>query len=72
MGSIGRSRYATFAVLAGQPPNDEPPLPPAKGEHAEPYKNIYGEESFPPVDGVDVASPVNKPLYLTIHLAVIL
>ena len=59
-------------MLAGQPADDDAPVPPAKGEHAEPFRNIYGEESFPPVDGVDVPSPVNKPLYLTIRLAVIL
>ena len=46
--------WATFAVLAGQEAKDDPPTPPLPGDHAEPYKNIYGDDSFPPLDGVDL------------------
>ena len=43
---------ATFAVLAGQEAKDDPPVQPSTGEHANPYRNIYGEDSFPPLEYV--------------------
>ena len=53
--------WATFAVLAGQEAKDDPPTPPLAGDHAEPYKNIYGDDSFPPLDGVDLWPMLTDP-----------
>jgi|EP01043_Picozoa_sp_COSAG02_P029134 hypothetical protein len=58
---VCRFRYATFAVLAGQTANDDPPVMPIKGEHDNPFKNVYGDESFPPLDGVDVWPMLMEP-----------
>ena len=46
--------YPTLARLAGADPTDDPPVPPLPIDPSEPHKDIYGERSFPPVDGVDV------------------
>eukprot|EP01048_Picozoa_sp_COSAG05_P007312 COSAG05_NODE_512_length_9090_cov_33.937827_8_plen_530_part_00 len=53
--------YATFSVLAGQPASDDPPVPPKQGDTSRPYDNIYGEESFPPLDGVDIWPMLMQP-----------
>ena len=50
----GLRRYATFAVLAGVSPLNDPPAAPLAVDPASPRKDIYGENSFPPVDGVNV------------------
>ena len=39
--------YATFAVLAGQSPRDDPPQPPLPVDPANPQKDIYGNNSYP-------------------------
>ena len=48
------SRYATLCVLAGVEPADDPPVAPLAVDLQNTTKNIYGERSFPPLDGVDV------------------
>jgi len=53
--------WATFAVLAGEEAKDDPPVPPEPGDLAAPYKNIYGDESFPPLDGVDLWPALTQP-----------
>jgi hypothetical protein len=30
---------------------DDPPTPPLPGDHAHPFRNIYGDHSYPPLDG---------------------
>ena len=49
-------RYATFAVLAGADPSDDPPVAPLPYDRASPAGlDIYqGNLSFPPADAVDV------------------
>ena len=51
--------YATIATLGGADPTDNPPVPPLPVDPADPTKDIYGNASFPPVDGVD-AWPVRR------------
>ena len=46
--------YPTFCHLAGVDPTDDPPLPPLPADPANPFANIYGEHSFPPLDGVNL------------------
>eukprot|EP01059_Diplonema_ambulator_P003455 TRINITY_DN13137_c0_g1_i1.p1 TRINITY_DN13137_c0_g1~~TRINITY_DN13137_c0_g1_i1.p1 ORF type:complete len:545 (+),score=72.54 TRINITY_DN13137_c0_g1_i1:113-1636(+) len=46
--------YATFCVLAGVSPADDPPVAPLPTDPTQPFKNIYGNDSYPAVDGVDV------------------
>lgn len=53
--------YATFSALAGIDPADDPPIAPLPADPSYPYKNIYGEKSFPPVDGVDVWPLITDP-----------
>jgi arylsulfatase A-like enzyme len=53
--------WPTFAVLAGTAARDDPPTPPLAGDHADPYRNIYGEASFPPLDGVDLWPLLTEP-----------
>jgi len=47
-------RWPTFSFLAGGSVTDDPPVPPKTPDPADPYANIYGEDSFPPLDGVNV------------------
>ena len=53
--------YATFATIAGADPTDDPPTQPRPTNPDDPYANIYGEESFPPVDGRNVWDAITKP-----------
>eukprot|EP00041_Stephanoeca_diplocostata_P018292 m.382106 g.382106 ORF g.382106 m.382106 type:complete len:730 (-) comp20970_c1_seq32:2839-5028(-) len=46
--------YATFAYLAGQDPTDDPPVAPLPVDLNTPWKDIYGNFSFPAADGVNV------------------
>lgn len=46
--------YPTFCALAGAEPTDDPPVPPAAVDPAQPHKSIYGTKSFPKLDGTDV------------------
>ena len=46
--------YATLATIAGVDPNDDPPVAPLPGDLSDPWRNIYGEKSFPPADGRNV------------------
>ena len=49
--------YPTLCGLAGADPTDDPPIPPLPVDPEDPGRDIYrGNESFPPVDGVDVWS----------------
>lgn len=41
--------YPTFCHLAGANPHDDPPEPPLPTDPADPYRNIYGERSYPAV-----------------------
>ena len=51
---VASARYATLCVLAGVDPADDPPAAPLPVDLKNTTKDIYGETSFPPVDGVDV------------------
>ena len=53
--------YATFSVLAGADPTDNPPVPPNPVNHDNPWQNIYGNVSYPPVDGVNVWPLIINP-----------
>jgi arylsulfatase A-like enzyme len=46
--------YATFSTLAGVDPTDSPKVAPLSVDLKNTTKNIYGDDSFPPLDGVDV------------------
>eukprot|EP00039_Didymoeca_costata_P032539 m.38245 g.38245 ORF g.38245 m.38245 type:complete len:539 (+) comp9412_c0_seq2:2-1618(+) len=46
--------YATFAIMAGVSPRDDPPIKPLPVDPSQPTKDIYGNVSYPGVDGVDV------------------
>ena len=48
------ARYPTLCNLAGADPTDDPPVPPLPIDPADPTKDIYGNTSWPPLDGVDV------------------
>jgi len=58
--------YPTLCNLAGVSAADDPPVPPLPVDPSRPSADIYGNHSFPPVDGVDVwplltsASAVNS------------
>ena len=54
-------RYATIASLGGADPTDDPPVPPLPVDPADPSKDIYGKDSFPPVDGVDAWPVLSDP-----------
>ena len=54
-------RYATFATLAGVSPRDDPPVPPKKPNPADPHQDLYGNNSFPLVDGVDIMPMILNP-----------
>ena len=48
-------RYATFAVLAGVDPTDDPPVPPLTPDPSNPDQDIYqGNLSYPPSDSINV------------------
>jgi len=53
--------YPTICVLAGVSGKDDPPVPPATVDPSNPTKNIYGNRSFPPVDGVDIWPIITNP-----------
>lgn len=61
--------YATFAKLAGVDPTDNPPEPPLPVDPSQPLKNIYGNKSFPAVDGVDVWPMLMDPSSYSIDAA---
>ena len=46
--------YPTLATLAGADPADDPPAEPLPVSLADPARDIYGNASFPPVDGIDL------------------
>ena len=46
--------YPTFAHLAGVSGDDSPPVAPLPTNPAKPFQNIYGEHSFPAVDGSNI------------------
>ena len=46
--------YPTFANLAGVDPNDDSPIPPLPVDPADPGKDIYGNVSYPGIDGTDI------------------
>ena len=53
--------FATFAALAGASTTDDPPVAPAPADPTRPYDNIYGERSFPPLDGTNVWPMIVEP-----------
>eukprot|EP00050_Salpingoeca_kvevrii_P008128 m.300955 g.300955 ORF g.300955 m.300955 type:complete len:645 (+) comp14569_c0_seq1:3-1937(+) len=46
--------YPTVCRLAGVSGRDDPPVMPKPVDPSDPSKDIYGTDSFPPVDGVDI------------------
>ena len=46
--------YPTFAALAGASTNDPPPVAPLPVDPSDPGKDIWGKDSFPDVDGVNI------------------
>eukprot|EP01064_Diplonema_japonicum_P021135 TRINITY_DN30690_c0_g1_i1.p1 TRINITY_DN30690_c0_g1~~TRINITY_DN30690_c0_g1_i1.p1 ORF type:complete len:552 (+),score=70.92 TRINITY_DN30690_c0_g1_i1:59-1657(+) len=46
--------YPTFCSLAGIDGSDSPPVEPLPTDPSKPFKNIYGNDSFPGIDGVDI------------------
>jgi hypothetical protein len=53
--------YPTFSSLAGADPTDDPPVAPLPVDFSKPHKDIYGEHSFPPLDGVNVWPALMDP-----------
>jgi len=53
--------HPTFATLAGADPTDDPPVQPEPTDITNPHKNIYGNDSFPPLDGVNVWPALMNP-----------
>jgi len=53
--------YPTLCNLVGVDPTDDPPVPPLLADPSEPGKDLYGNESFPPIDGVDVWPMLMSP-----------
>ena len=53
--------YATFCALAGADSHDDPPVPPAPVDPSDPQKDIYGNVSYPGVDGVNVWTYLTDP-----------
>jgi len=53
--------YPTICNLAGVDPTDDPPVAPLPIDPTDPTKDIYGEDSFPPVDGKDIWDMVVNP-----------
>ena len=54
--------YATFSSLAGANPSDDPLIKPLPVQMTKPYQNIYGKDSFPKVDGINVWPFIINPL----------
>ena len=46
--------YVTFCNLAGAVASDDSPVPPLPVDPSNPNKDIYGKDSYPGLDGVDV------------------
>eukprot|EP01062_Namystynia_karyoxenos_P029744 TRINITY_DN222_c0_g1_i1.p1 TRINITY_DN222_c0_g1~~TRINITY_DN222_c0_g1_i1.p1 ORF type:complete len:641 (+),score=182.67 TRINITY_DN222_c0_g1_i1:72-1994(+) len=53
--------YPTFCVLAGVDASDNPPVAPLPTDPADPHRNIYGDHSYPPLDGVNVWDILTNP-----------
>jgi len=53
--------YATFAALAGAEPTDNPPVAVLPVDVSRPLRNIYGDRSFPPVDGTNIWPILTAP-----------
>lgn len=53
--------YPTFCNLAGADPTDSPAVAPLPTDPANPRKNIYGNDSYPALDGVDVWDILMNP-----------
>ena len=53
--------YATFAFLAGASTTDDPPTMPLPVDPSNPKLNIYGNSSFPPLDGRNVWPMLMSP-----------
>eukprot|EP00041_Stephanoeca_diplocostata_P004443 m.45135 g.45135 ORF g.45135 m.45135 type:complete len:667 (+) comp15116_c0_seq3:133-2133(+) len=53
--------YPTFCYLAGVDGTDNPPVPPSPVDPADPGKNIYGDRSYPGVDGVNLWNMLTHP-----------
>ena len=50
--------YATFSVLAGADPSDDPPLPPLPVDPANPSLDIYGAHSYPGSDSLNLLDTI--------------
>jgi len=68
--------YATFSVLAGVDPSDDPSEPPANvTDHEDEISaaagmlNVYGNNSFPPADGVNLWPMLSNPQQYDIDAA---
>ena len=53
--------YPTICNLAGVDPTDDPPVPPLPVDPADPSKDIYGNSSWPSIDGKDAWPALMKP-----------
>lgn len=53
--------YPTLCKLAGVDPSDDPPVAPLPADITNPDKDLYGTDSFPPVDGVDIWEYLTQP-----------
>merc|ERR1712217_864677 len=53
--------YPTFCSLAGVDGSDDLPVAPLPVDPSEPGKDIYGDQSWPPVDGVNIWSAIIAP-----------
>jgi len=58
--------YPTFCALAGAEPTDDPPVPPLPVDPALPDRDIYGNFSYPGVDGVNVWPFLTQPENATV------
>jgi len=61
--------YATFAFLAGASTTDDPPTMPLPVDPSNPKLNIYGNSSFPPLDGRNVWPMLMSPSNYSIDSA---
>lgn len=55
--------YPTFCILGGADPHDDPPTPPLPVDPSDPAKDIYGRDSYPGLDGVDVWGYLSSDYY---------
>jgi len=53
--------YATIASIAGADPADGPSVPPLPVDPSRPGMNIYGDDSYPAVDGVNIWPLLTAP-----------